>query len=168
MPKAADLDFLRQVILFRDLADSHLEELSLRLQERQLNKGEVLFHDGDPGDELFLVREGSVVISKPVLGRVEQVLARIGPGDFFGEMSLFDQAPRSATVQAETETVLLCLDRENLHQLIEARPEAAAAFFYSLAQVFIRRLRETGNLVAEVTRWGLEATGLDVDYKFPA
>jgi len=107
------------------------------------------------------------VVSKPVMGRVEQVLARLGPGDFFGEMSLFDQFPRSATVQAEVETVLLRLDRENLHRLIEVSPAAAAAFFYQLVQAFIQRLRETGNLVAEVTRWGLEATGLDIEHKFP-
>jgi len=163
----ADLDFLRRVSLFKDIAEPHLVTLSLRLRERRLRKGEVLFREGDPGQELFLVREGSVVVSKPVMGRVEQVLARLGPGDFFGEMSLFDQFPRSATVQAEVETVLLSLDRENLRRLIEISPAAAAAFFYQLVQVFIHRLRETGNLVAEVTRWGLEATGLDVEHKFP-
>ena len=81
--------------------------------------------------------------------------------------SLFDQSPRSATVQAETDTLLLCLDRASLNQLIELSPEAASAFFYRLAQVFIRRLRETGDLVKEVTRWGLEATGLDVEFKLP-
>lgn len=167
MTKPAALDFLRQVALFREIGESNLAALSLRFREQRLRKGEVLFRDGDPGQELFVIREGSVVVSKPVLGRIEQVLARLGPGDFFGEMSLFDRSPRSATVQAETETVLLCLDRENLNQLIEVSPSAAAAFFYQLVQVFIKRLRETGSLVAEVTRWGLEATGLDVEHKFP-
>lgn len=155
------------MVLFKDLADSHLDALSQRLTERRLRKGEVLFRDGDPGDELFLIREGIIVISKPVLGRVEQVLARLGAGEFFGEMALFDRAPRSATVQAEVDAVLLSLDRGNLQELIEASPSAAAEFFHQLVKVFIRRLRDSGNLVAEITRWGLEATGLDVDYKFP-
>lgn len=167
MTKAAAVEFLRRMVLFKDLAEPHLTALALRLRERRLGKGEVLFREGDPGRELFLIREGSVVISKPVMGRVEQVLARMGPGEFFGEMSLFDESTRSATVQAETKTVLLSLDRENLQGLIEMNPEAAAAFFYRLVQVLIRRIRETGNLVAEVTRWGLEATGLDVDYRLP-
>jgi len=167
LAREADLEFLRTMVLFKDLAEAHLAALALRLRERRLGKGEILFRQGDPGRELFLIREGSVVISKPVLGRVEQVLARMGPGDFFGEMSLFDESTRSATVQAETKTVLLSLDRENLHEFVEVNPQAAAAFFYRLVQVLIRRIRETGNLVAEVTRWGLEATGLDVDYKFP-
>jgi CRP-like cAMP-binding protein len=167
MSRSADVAFLRTVTVFKDLADPHLVALALRLRERRLKKGEVLFREGDQGQELFLIREGTVVVSKPVVGRVEQVLARIGPGEFFGEMSLFDQAPRSATVQAETEAVLLCLDRESLHQLVEISPRAAAAFFFEMVQVFVTRLRESGNLVAEVTRWGLEATGLDLDTKFP-
>jgi CRP-like cAMP-binding protein len=78
-------------------------------------------------------------------------------------MALFDPAPRSATLQAESDVWLLVLDRSALENLIEANPRAAAAFFFALVQVFIERLRASGNLVAEVTRWGLEATGLDVE-----
>ncbi|MGH7262742.1 MAG: cyclic nucleotide-binding domain-containing protein [Candidatus Rokuibacteriota bacterium] len=167
MPKAAAVAFLRTVSVFKDLAEPNLVALAFRLRERQLKKGEVLFREGDKGDEMFLIRDGTVVISKPVLGRVEQVLARMGRGEFFGEMSLFDQSPRSATVQAETDTLLLYLDRESLNRFIEIRPRAAAAFFFQMVQVFVARLRESGNLVAEVTRWGLEATGLDLDSKYP-
>lgn len=155
--------FLRTVSLFRDLAEPHLLSLAPRLRERRLRKGEVLFREGDPGQEMFLIRSGSIIISKPITGRVEQVLARMGAGEFFGEMSLFDRAPRSATVQADVETELLCLDRDSLQQLVEVSPRAAAAFFHTLVQVFIQRLRASGDLVAEVTRWGLEATGLDVE-----
>ncbi|MBI4589909.1 MAG: cyclic nucleotide-binding domain-containing protein [Candidatus Rokubacteria bacterium] len=167
MPKADAVAFLRSVSVFKDLAEPHLVALALRLQPRRLTKGEVLFREGDKGEELYLIREGTVVVSKPVIGRVEQVLARMGPGEFFGEMSLFDRAPRSATIQAETDALLLCLDRESLQQLVEISPRAAAAFFFQMVQVFVSRLRESGNLVAEVTRWGLEATGLDLDSKFP-
>lgn len=167
MPRSDHVAFLRTVAVFKDLAEPHLVALALRLRERPLKRGEVLFRDGDQGQELFLVREGTVVVSKPVLGRVEQVLARMGPGEFFGEMSLFDQAPRSATVQAETDALLLSLDRESLYQLVETSPRAAAAFFFQMVQVFVARLRESGNLIAEVTRWGLEATGMDLDSKAP-
>ena len=70
MAKAADLDFLRQVAVFGDLADEHLTALSARLKERRVKKGEVLFREGDAGEEMFLIRGGDVVISKPVVGRV--------------------------------------------------------------------------------------------------
>jgi len=160
---AETLAFLREVRLFKDIATPELSALGESLRERPLRRGQVLCREGDPGEEMFIVRRGSFVISKPVTGRVEQVLARIGPGDFFGEMSLFDRAPRSATIQADSDATLLALDREALRRMTEQSPRAAAAFFYALVRVFIERLRASGDLVAEVTRWGLEATGLDVD-----
>jgi CRP/FNR family transcriptional regulator, cyclic AMP receptor protein len=160
---AEKLAFLREVRLFKDIADPELGALAETLRERPLKRGQVLVREGEAGEEMFVVLRGSMVISKAVTGRVEQVLARIGPGDFFGEMSLFDRSPRSATVQTDSDATLLVLDREALRRLTEQSPRAAAAFFQALVQVFIERLRASGDLVAEVTRWGLEATGLDVD-----
>lgn len=155
--------FLKSVRLFAAFTDAELAALAARLRSRTLRAGQVLFREGDAGEEMFVVRTGTMVISKAVTGRVEQVLARATAGDFFGEMALFDRAPRSATIQAESEAVLLVLDRDNLNILIEQNPRAAAAFFHALVRVFIERLRASGELVAEITRWGLEATGLDLD-----
>lgn len=164
MSTPADTErFLRDVRLFREFTAPDLAALAASLRARSLRRGQVLFREGDPGEEMFLVRDGVVVVSKAVTGRVEQVLARVLPGDFFGEMSLFDRSPRSATVQAETDAALLALDRAALRALTRDSPRAAAAFFEALVQVFIERLRASGDLVAEVTRWGLEATGLDID-----
>jgi CRP-like cAMP-binding protein len=155
--------FLGSVRLFRSLDADDLTALSRQLREHPLRRGQVLFREGDGGDEMFFVYHGGVVISKAVTGRVEQVLARFETGDFFGEMTLFDGYPRSATAQTDTDTMLLALSREALEHLTRVNPRAAAAFFQALVQVFIERLRASGALVAEVTRWGLEATGLDVD-----
>ena len=164
MSTPADTErFLRDVRLFREFTAPDLAALANTLRPRSLRRGQVLFREGDPGEEMFLVRDGVVVVSKAVTGRVEQVLARVARGDFFGEMSLFDRSPRSATVQAETDAALLVLDRTALRALTRESPRAAAAFFEALVHVFIERLRASGDLVAEVTRWGLEATGLDVD-----
>jgi CRP/FNR family cyclic AMP-dependent transcriptional regulator len=149
--------------LFRNVDSEDLATFAGSLREQPLRRGQVLLREGDYGEEMFLVRQGSIVISKVVTGRVEQVLARAGPGDFFGEMALFDRSPRSATVQADTDVALLVLDRAALEKLTEDSPRAAAAFFKALVHVFIERLRASGDLVAEVTRWGLEATGLDVE-----
>jgi CRP/FNR family transcriptional regulator, cyclic AMP receptor protein len=162
--RASDIAaFLKTVRVFGEIADADLAELALRLREHPVKKGQLLFREGDAGTEMFIIRRGTMIVSKPVRGNVEQVLARLGIGDFFGEMSLFDQSPRSATLQAETDAVLLTLDRDSVEHLVRVSPRAAAAFFRSLVHVFIERLRDTGNLVAEVTRWGLEATGLDIE-----
>ena len=155
--------FLKTVRVFAGIEDVDLAELALRMRERSLKKGQVLFRENDAGSEMFIIRRGAMIISKPVTGKVEQVLARMSVGDFFGEMSLFDHAGRSATLQAETDATLLTLDRASVEHLVRNSPRAAAAFLQSLVHVFIERLRDSGNLVAEVTRWGLEATGLDID-----
>jgi CRP-like cAMP-binding protein len=161
-----DVAFLRRVPLFKDIDERTLVALWPSLEERRMRKGEVLFRAGDPGEELFLIYSGSIVVSKPVTGRVEQVLSHLGPGEVFGEMSVFgDEQRRSATIQAELDTVLLGLHRDNLNQFIESSPRDAAAFFLEMMRVTFKRLRDASDLVAEVTRWGLEATGLDVEHK---
>ena len=166
MPSRPDVAFLRTVPLFKDLDETTLRALWPRLRERRLRKGEILFRTGDPGDELFLIYAGSIVVSKPVTGRVEQVLRRLEPGEAFGEMSLFgDEQTRSATIQAEIDATLLGLHRDNLNQFIESNPRDAAKFFLEMVRIAFKRLRDTSDLVAEVTRWGLEATGLDVEHR---
>jgi CRP/FNR family transcriptional regulator, cyclic AMP receptor protein len=167
LPARPDVAFLRQVKIFQDISEPHLVALWGRLTERRLRKGEVLFRAGQLGDEVFLIRSGSIVVSSPVQGRVEQVLAHLGPGDFFGEMSLFDEEPRSATIQGATESHLLSMSRASLFEFIDSNPRAAAALLYQVVRVMSSRLRASTELVAEVTRWGLEATGLDVEQTLP-
>ncbi len=155
--------FLASVRLFRQFSEADRVAVAARLGQRTLRQGQVLFREGEPGEEMFIVRRGTIVVSKAVTGKVEQVLSRLTTGDFFGEMSLFDQSPRSATIQSETDVTLLVLDRLNFQELITVNPRAAVGFLQALVQVFIERLRKSTELVAEVTRWGLEATGLDVE-----
>jgi CRP/FNR family cyclic AMP-dependent transcriptional regulator len=164
--KPADIAFLRQVDLLRDLDDEQLTALWPRLRERRLRKGEVLFREGDPGEEMFFIRTGAILVSKKVSGRVEQILSRLEPGAIFGEMSVFgDEPKRTATIQADVETQLLALDRVSVNEFIDANPRDAARFFQEMARVLIRRLEQSSDLVREVTRWGLEATGLDAERK---
>jgi signal-transduction protein with cAMP-binding, CBS, and nucleotidyltransferase domain len=118
-------EFLRDVRIFQAFSDADRAAVDRALRERTLRKGHVLFREGDPGEEMFLVRRGHIVVSKAVTGPVEQVLARMGPGDFFGEMSLFDRAPRSATIQADpaSDVALLVLDRASLEAMLMRRGE---------------------------------------------
>lgn len=166
MAKPADIAFLRQVDLLRDLDEEQLTALWPRLRERRLRKGEVLFREGDPGEEMFFIRTGAILVSKKVSGRVEQILSRLEPGAIFGEMSVFgDEPKRTATIQADVETQLLALDRVSVNEFIDANPRDAARFFQEMVRVLIRRLDAASDLVREVTRWGLEATGLDAERK---
>jgi CRP/FNR family transcriptional regulator, cyclic AMP receptor protein len=165
MASPPEIEFLRRVPLFQDVEEPLLLALWPSFRERRLRKGDVLFRTGDPGEELFLLKEGSIVVSKPVTGRIEQVLARLAPGEVFGEMSVFgNERHRSATCQAEMDALLYSLDRDSLSRFITGSPLTAAKFFQHMAQVAFKRLRDSSDLVAEVTRWGLEATGLDVEH----
>jgi CRP-like cAMP-binding protein len=102
--KSADLSFLREISLLKDLEEPQLVALWPRLRERRLRKSEVLFREGDPGEEMFFIRSGTILVSKVVSGRVEQILSRLQAGDVFGEMSVFGDEPiRTATIQAENE-----------------------------------------------------------------
>lgn len=166
MASLPEIGFLRRVLYFKDVEEAVLLALWPSFRERRLKKGDVLFRAGDPGEELYLIRDGSIVVSKPVTGRVEQVLSRLASGEVFGEMSIFgDERHRSATCQAEIDSMLYSLDRDSLNRFVAGSPLAAAKFFQQMAQVAFQRLRDSSDLVAEVTRWGLEATGLDIEHK---
>ncbi|MBI4863180.1 MAG: cyclic nucleotide-binding domain-containing protein [Candidatus Riflebacteria bacterium] len=154
-----DIEFLKTVDVFRDLEPEALQKLRGRLREKELRQGETLFCEGDPGQEMFVIRRGSMTVFKSVSGQLDQVLAGLGAGNFFGEMSLFNRAPRSATLQAESDTTLYCLTRQDCELLLAEDPTTAAIFFYRLIQTFIERLRSADNLLVEVTRWGLERAG---------
>lgn len=152
-------DFLKKVSLFQDLDDPDLSQLSALLVAKKVATGAVIFRESDPSDSLYLVESGTVVISKHIQGPVDVVLTTFRDGDFFGEMGLFDAAPRSATAQAQVASTLWQLDRKAFLHILSDHPEIAAKICYRLVSVFIGRLRSTNEQAREAIRWGLEATG---------
>jgi CRP/FNR family cyclic AMP-dependent transcriptional regulator len=151
--------FLRNVSLFQDMDDAILLSLLPLLSAKKIKAGETVFREMEPSDALYLVEQGRVVVSKHVSGQTDIVLTRFLPGDFFGEMGLFDAAPRSASAHAELDTTLWKLDRGVFHEMLTNRPEIAAPICYKLVIVFVQRLRVTNDQAREAVRWGLEATG---------
>jgi len=156
-------DFLHQVTFLQDLDDQTLSILAPLLVSRTIKSGAVVFRELDDSDALYIVEQGRVVVSKHVSGDVDIVLTRFSPGDFFGEMGLFDAAPRSATAHAESETVLWQLSRDAFGTILSDHPAMAARICYRLVTVFIQRLRATNEQAREAIRWGLEATGYSPD-----
>src|SRR3990170_1400190 len=95
-------EFLRTVRPLARFADTDLAPLAARMRERRLRAGQILAREGARGAEMYFIRAGTLAIVKGVTGGIEQVVARIGAGEFVGEMALFDRRPRSATIRAET------------------------------------------------------------------
>jgi CRP-like cAMP-binding protein len=152
-------EIFNKVVLFQDLEADSLATLAPLLIAKKFTAGTVIFHEMDDSDALYIVEQGSVVVSKHVSGDVDMVLTRFTPGDFFGEMGLFDNAPRSATANVETDSLLWQLDRGVFHDIFSHHPEMAAKICYRLVTIFIERLRVTNEQTRDAVRWGLEATG---------
>jgi CRP-like cAMP-binding protein len=110
---------LRDCALFRDAADPALVQLVGRLRQRRFRRNEVIFHQGDPGDSLHIVDEGSVKIALPSPEGDEAIIATLRQGDFFGELALLDGAPRSATAVALEPTTTLALPRDAFLELLD-------------------------------------------------
>ena len=154
-------DFLRTVSLFQDLEDETLSALAPLLVVQRAKAGDTIFRELDRSDALYVVEQGQLAASKYISGETDIVLTRFHPGDFFGEMGLFDAEPRSASVYCESDAVLWKLDRDLFHSLINQRPEIGARICYRLVIVFVQRLRATNEQAREAVRWGLEATGFE-------
>jgi CRP-like cAMP-binding protein len=152
-------EFLQKVSLFQDLNSAALSTLAGLLVSKKVAAGAVVFRESDDSDALYVVETGRVVISKHVQDQMDVVLTRFSAGDFFGEMGLFDAAPRSATAHAENDSTLWRLDRKAFQQILSDYPEMAARICYRLVIVFIERMRATNDQAREAIRWGLEATG---------
>lgn len=130
--------FLKGVSLFRELSLDSLLALDQALRQADFLPGEVVFREGSTGDDLYIVLRGQVVVEKGE-GAAARKLATMGAGDFFGEMALFDDEPRSATCRAETATTLLRLDRSRFHSLMEQLPRLGI----EISRVLSLRLRRT-------------------------
>src|SRR5579875_3744479 len=139
-------DVLRSVPLFAALDAEAAAQLEAVLNRREVARGHVVFLEGEPGDRLFVVLEGKVKISRTSNDGRENLLAVLGPGEIFGELSLFDPGPRTATAAAVTESVIASLDHDDLRPLLQQRPEVALQLLQALA----RRLRRTNEAMADL------------------
>jgi len=148
-------------------ADAHiLESLATGLRRRRFRRNEVIFHQGDPGDSLHIVAAGAVKIVLPSAEGDEAIIATLRPGDFFGELALLDDAPRSATASALEASDTLVLPRQTFVELLDTLPGLRDALLAGLARE-LRRLTGhveelhfldlAGRLAMRLTRLAREA-----------
>lgn len=149
--------FLSSVQIFRDLSTSEREELIKLLSDVSLEEGDVLFRQGDRGDELFIVREGTVASTVDLPDDQQLEIATFNAGDFFGEMSIFDSAPRSATCHAKERSKLFRLPGDTFHDLMRNDPDAAIKIMYEMLSITTQRLENTSQFLSDMVQWGEEA-----------
>lgn len=145
--------------LFGGLNAADLDMLRECAQVREFQPDAIIFEEGDAGDGMYLVRSGSVQISAPLSQGERKRLAVLGPGDYFGEMAIIDNEPRSASASAEGETSVFYLPREAVLRLLERSPLLAVR----LIREFSHRMREFNKQYVEES---LQAERLTVVGRF--
>jgi CRP/FNR family transcriptional regulator, cyclic AMP receptor protein len=143
---------LARIPLFESLTRDDIVALSTRVEEIIYEEGAVIFGQGETGSSLFVIEDGEVEISHGE-GKTRIVLANLFPGQYFGELSLFDGAPRSATATATKKTGVIRLDRDDLVDYVNKNPAAALRIIAEMGD----RLRQTNELMSrQVSRNVLE------------
>ncbi|KAA1396045.1 Crp/Fnr family transcriptional regulator [Aeromicrobium sp. Root344] len=139
-------DVLRQAPLFSGLDDEVAASLESSMSSASLRRGEILFNEGDDGNQLYVVTEGKIKLGRTSPDGRENLLAILGPGQMFGELSFFDPGPRSATATAVTDVELKSLGHEALSPVLNSHPDVAHALLNQLAG----RLRRTNEVVGDL------------------
>jgi CRP/FNR family transcriptional regulator, cyclic AMP receptor protein len=141
MPEQRVSEHLRRLPLFSRLPDSELAELADRVRTKSFKRGEMIFRKDDPGTHLYMVLEGGVKIALPGEFGQEALVAIMRPGEFFGELALFDRSPRSASATAMEDTRAALLAGDDFLAYLESHPASFRVVLETLAKT-IRRLSD--------------------------
>lgn len=142
--------WLATIALFEGLRRRQLHHLSRMLHRREFEAGQSIFRQGDIGSGMYLIQSGRVRILAEDHLRGETQLAILEPGQIFGEMSLFDHSPRSASALAQGPCVLYGLFEGDLDQLERTRPQATARLMRNIGLSLALRLRQTNERLHDV------------------
>ncbi|MFQ5865806.1 MAG: cyclic nucleotide-binding domain-containing protein [bacterium] len=134
---------LKRVPLFKGQSKSELLEFERLIHRRHFKAEETIFWEGEPGVGMYIVEDGLVAIYKDSMEQGREELARLSRGEFFGELALLDESPRSATAVALEDTKILGLFRPDLMGLIERKPRLGNKFLLQLASLVGERLKHT-------------------------
>jgi CRP-like cAMP-binding protein len=137
---------LQKTPLFSALDEEDAMALQKSMVPQIIKRGNTLFKEGDAGDRLYVVTEGKIKLSHASGDGRESVLMVLGPGDMFGELSLFDPGPRTATAVAVTDSGVLGLGNTDLNPWLAGRPEVAQKLLQALAH----RLRRTNEAMSDL------------------
>jgi len=142
--------FLLATPFFGGLSDASLDLLVAMLVERRVDVGTTVFAEGDPGRSMFVVHSGELVVSKRGESGRAIRMAGLSPGDFFGEMTLIEMQNRSATVVAESPTVLYELTAQKLYMYYKADIHGYVIVMQNINRELCRRLRRADRHIAEL------------------
>jgi len=141
-----DDEVVRRAPLFAGLDDEAASALLASTSSVELPRGQALFSEGEPGEHLYVIVAGKIKLGRTSGDGRENLLTVLGPGEMFGELSLFDPGPRTATATAVSDARLIALGHADLQTWLTGRPEVAQHLLGALA----RRLRRTNETLADL------------------
>ena len=143
-------EVLSKVPAFANLSPRELKEVAAIVHKREYRTGEPVFYQGDPGLGMYIVQDGEVSIT--IMGKDgnERELAMLNDGDFFGELALLDESPRSANAVCKSDCMLIGFFRPDLFELIEKKNTLGIKIVLKLAEIVAQRLRQTDKELSKV------------------
>jgi CRP/FNR family transcriptional regulator, cyclic AMP receptor protein len=150
-----NLSLLRDSALFTDMTDTELASLADLFTERDVSAGKTVFIENMQGESLYLIREGTIRVSKMLAEGDEQTLVVLGVEDTFGEMAVLEEAPRSATARVIEEARLLSVKRVDFDALCVKNPSLGLKLMRNIILIFSKRIRESSEEYREILLWSL-------------
>lgn len=150
-------DLIKKISIFAELTPDDIRIVLSLMKERSLKRDTVLFQEGDTGSEMFIILEGKVAIAVTVPSGEELRLAEMTSGSFFGEMSLIEKLPRSATCRILEDSSFISLDGDGLRALMRDNSQIAEKILYNMLTTTTSRLFNTNALLSDMVQWGEKA-----------
>lgn len=142
------IDLLKKISLFENLTAAELGKIEKIVRKERYAKEAVIFSEDDPGNRCYVIIKGEVRISKFIPNIGEEALAVLKAGDYFGEMSLIDNFPRSAHAIANTDVEVLAIDKADLDRVLITDRDLGYKLLWSFTRTLSKRLRETNEKMA--------------------
>lgn len=139
------ITLLKKINLFEEFNDQELTKIRKVCKGEYFKPGEVIFKEGDKGDKIYMILKGEVRISRFIKNIGEQALAVLKKGEYFGEMALIDNYPRSAHAIANTTASLVTITKSDLDRIFSADRELGFKFLLVFSRTLSKRLRDMNN-----------------------
>ena len=123
------IEILKAIPFFAELSEEDLQAIGQKVQMQYFGPEQVIFEEGDYGEEMYVIKRGRVQVIRDF-----SIIAELSSGAFFGEMALVSDEPRNATIKAVDETEALVLKKEDFRELLESKPSIASKVSYEVVK----------------------------------
>jgi CRP/FNR family cyclic AMP-dependent transcriptional regulator len=156
MVKVEDFSAISNSIMLQGFSGEELSKLAGFCEMREMGEGTTVFIENMPGESLFLIKKGTIRISKMFAEGDEKTLVVLGPEDIFGEMAVIDGLPRAATARVAEDAELISLKKKALEQLCQEDAALALKLVSNIVKVFSKRVREANEEYRDMLIWSMQ------------